>query len=61
MRSNFTFIDFFSGIGGFRISAEKYGGRCIGFSEIDKSAIEVYKNNFNTKKRVRIWRYYNTK
>ena len=45
----FTFIDLFSGIGGFRIPLEKLGGRCIGFSEIDKEAIDVYKSNFNTK------------
>ncbi len=46
----FTFVDLFAGIGGFRISLEKQGGICVGFSEIDKPAIEVYKNNFNTTK-----------
>lgn len=45
----FTFIDLFSGVGGFRIPLENMGGRCVGFSEIDKSAIEVYKKNFDTK------------
>ena len=45
----FTFVDLFSGIGGFRIGLEKLGGQCVGFSEIDKQAIEVYKQNFNTK------------
>jgi len=42
----FTFIDLFSGIGGFRIPLEMLGGKCLGFSEIDKQAIEVYKKNF---------------
>ena len=42
----FTFVDLFSGIGGFRIPLEELGGRCLGFSEIDKHAIEVYKQNF---------------
>ena len=44
----FSFIDLFSGVGGFRIPLESLGGKCVGFSEIDKAAIEVYKNNFNT-------------
>ena len=46
-KNKFTFIDFFSGVGGFRIPAENFGGKCIGFSEIDQSAISVYEDNFN--------------
>lgn len=42
----FTFVDLFSGIGGFRIALEELGGKCLGFSEIDKPAIQVYKSNF---------------
>jgi DNA (cytosine-5)-methyltransferase 1 len=42
----FTFVDLFAGIGGFRIALERLGGRCLGYSEIDKSAIEVYQKNF---------------
>ena len=42
----FTFIDLFSGIGGFRIPLEELGGKCLGFSEIDKHSIDVYKKNF---------------
>lgn len=42
----FTFVDLFAGIGGFRIPLEELGGRCLGFSEIDKKAIETYKKNF---------------
>jgi len=43
---NFTFIDLFAGIGGFRIPLEELGGRSIGYSEIDKTAIQVYEKNF---------------
>lgn len=46
--SFFTFIDFFAGIGGFRIAMERLGGRCVAFSEIDNKAIDVYKRNFDT-------------
>jgi DNA (cytosine-5)-methyltransferase 1 len=42
----FTFIDLFAGIGGFRIALDKLGGQCLGYSEIDKQAIKVYQQNF---------------
>lgn len=42
----FTFVDLFSGIGGFRIALEDLGGKCLGYSEIDPDAIEVYQRNF---------------
>jgi DNA (cytosine-5)-methyltransferase 1 len=48
VEGGFTFIDLYSGIGGFRIPLEEAGGICIGFSEIDKTAVEVYRNNFDT-------------
>lgn len=38
-----TFIDFFSGIGGFRLGMEKAGHRCIGHCEIDKFANRSYR------------------
>ena len=44
---NFKFIDLFAGIGGFRLPAEQLGGTCVFSSEINNSAKEVYKNNFN--------------
>jgi DNA (cytosine-5)-methyltransferase 1 len=47
-KKKFTFVDLFSGVGGFRIPLEKLGGTCVAYSEIDKNAIEVYKNNFKT-------------
>lgn len=43
----FTFIDLFSGVGGFRIPLEQLGGKCVAYSEIDKQAIKVYENNFD--------------
>ena len=45
-KTKFTFVDFFAGIGGFRIPLEKLGGKCLGYSEIDKEAIKVYQNKF---------------
>lgn len=42
----FTFIDLFSGIGGFRAALDECGGKCLGFSEIDKEATKVYKKNY---------------
>jgi DNA (cytosine-5)-methyltransferase 1 len=48
MQTNkFTFIDLFSGIGGFRMAIEKNGGECLYFSEISKDAIETYCINSN--------------
>lgn len=45
----YTFIDICSGIGGCRMALEALKCKCIGFSEIDKNAIQIYKNNFDTK------------
>ena len=50
MSTNFTFIDLFSGIGGFHQGLSKHGGLCKGYSEINRDAIETYCNNFNEKK-----------
>lgn len=43
---SFTSIDLFAGIGGFRIAVESNGGKCIGYSEIDKNAISAYLENY---------------
>ena len=43
-----TFIDFFSGIGGFRLGLEKAGMKCIGFCEKDKFAVKSYRAMYDT-------------
>lgn len=43
-----TFIDFCSGIGGFRLGLELAGYQCKGFCEKDKFAVKSYKAMFNT-------------
>ena len=46
-------LDLFSGIGGFKLGFERNGYECMSyFSEIDKHAIAVYKNNFKNSKYV---------
>ena len=46
-------LDLFSGIGGFHLGFEKAGYEIESyFSEIDKYAIDVYKNNFKNSKYV---------
>jgi DNA (cytosine-5)-methyltransferase 1 len=37
----------YSGIGGFELSLLKNGFHCIGYSEINKRAIEIYERHFN--------------
>lgn len=41
-KHKFSFIDLFSGIGGFRLALENIGGKCIHFSEINTDAIDSY-------------------
>lgn len=45
-KKDFTFIDLFSGIGGFRLALNNLGGSCLNFSEINKDAIDAYCTNF---------------
>ncbi len=45
-KTKFTFIDLFSGIGGFRLALNSIGGSCLSFSEINKDAISTYCTNF---------------
>lgn len=45
-RWNFTFIDLFAGIGGFRIAFQKAGGKCVFSSEWDRWAKLTYEANF---------------
>lgn len=44
--NNFTFIDLFAGVGGFRIAMQNLGGHCVFSSEIDKFAQKSYALNF---------------
>lgn len=44
-----TFIDFFSGIGGFHSGLEKAGMKCIGWCELDKFAQKSYRAIYDTK------------
>lgn len=43
---NFTFIDLFAGIGGFRIAMQDAGGRCVFSSEWDEACKETYFRNY---------------
>ncbi len=43
---DFTFIDLFAGIGGFRIAFQSNGGKCVFSSEWDKFAKLTYEANF---------------
>jgi len=43
---DFTFIDLFAGIGGFRIAFQNVGGKCVFTSEWDKYAKQTYEANF---------------
>jgi DNA (cytosine-5)-methyltransferase 1 len=46
MKPDFTFIDLFAGIGGFRIALSELGGKCVFTSEWDQHAKETYYNNY---------------
>jgi len=46
MQTQHTFIDLFSGIGGFRLGMTKNNFKCVFSSEIDKNACESYLLNF---------------
>lgn len=43
---DFTFIDLFAGIGGFRLAMQNNGGKCIFTSEWDTAAKQTYRKNF---------------
>jgi DNA (cytosine-5)-methyltransferase 1 len=48
--SDFTFIDLFAGIGGFRMAFESVGGQCVFTSEWNKYARQTYAANFRESK-----------
>lgn len=43
---DYTFIDLFAGLGGFRLSLESLGARCVYSSEWDEPVRKVYEMNF---------------
>jgi len=45
-RPKFTFIDLFCGIGGFRLSFQTLGGKCVFSSDINYHAKRTYEYNF---------------
>jgi len=47
MKTKFTAIDLFAGIGGFRIAVERCGGLMVAFSEINPDAISTYMRNYS--------------
>lgn len=46
LSKGFKFVDLFSGIGGFHQAMTSFGGVCVLASDIDESAINVYKRNY---------------
>lgn len=46
---NYTFIDLFAGLGGFRLSLESLGAHCVYSSEWDEPVRKVYEMNFGDK------------
>lgn len=49
MQLSLTFLDIFSGIGGFRLGMEMAGHKCVGHCEIDKFAEKSYRAIFDVK------------
>lgn len=43
---DYTFIDLFAGLGGFRLALESLGAKCVYSNEWDKACKEVYSMNF---------------
>jgi len=46
VKPEFTFIDLFAGIGGFRLAAQNEGGKCVFSSEWNEAAQQTYLKNY---------------
>lgn len=46
MQKNYSFIDLFCGIGGFRLALESLGAQCVFSAEINPHACQMYEANF---------------
>jgi len=46
---NYTFIDLFCGIGGFRLALNSFGAKCLFSSDFDKNCQKIYELNFREK------------
>jgi DNA (cytosine-5)-methyltransferase 1 len=40
------YFDTFAGIGGFALALNEFGHEAVGFSEIDRYAIQIYRSHF---------------
>ncbi len=43
-----TFIDLFAGLGGFRLSLESFGAKCVYSNDWDKAVQKIYESNFGS-------------
>ncbi|MBO6273494.1 DNA (cytosine-5-)-methyltransferase, partial [bacterium] len=50
LNKQLTFMDFFSGIGGFKIGLERAGFKCVGFCDNDENAVKLYRAFFKNDK-----------
>jgi DNA (cytosine-5)-methyltransferase 1 len=49
IKTNFSFVDLFAGVGGIRLGFESAGGKCVMTSEVDVKAQATYFCNFGEK------------
>lgn len=48
-KGSIRFVELFAGIGGFRLALEQQGMKCVWANDIDESACEVYRSQWNDK------------